>query len=84
MDYPHPLITLDNQGKIDFSKAYAVGIGDWDKRSITFGYQDFPDGVDEAAGLKKILDDNIKMGFQYITDEDRAPVAPSGSPSSCG
>lgn len=74
MDYPHPLITLDNQGKIDFSKAYAVGIGDWDKRSITYGYQDFPDGVDEAAGLKKILDDNIKMGFQYITDEDsRAP-----------
>lgn len=74
MDYPHPLITLDDKGKIDFSKAYAVGIGDWDKRSIMYGYQDFPDGTDEAAGLKKILDDNIKMGFQYITDEDsRAP-----------
>lgn len=74
MDYPHPLITLDDKGKIDFSKAYAVGIGDWDKRSIMYGYQDFPAGTDEAAGLKKILDDNIKMGFQYITDEDsRAP-----------
>lgn len=74
MDYPHPFIALDDKGKIDFSKAYAVGIGDWDKRSILYGYQDFPDGTDEAAGLKKILDDNIKMGFQYITDEDsRAP-----------
>jgi hypothetical protein len=74
MDYPHPLITLDNSGKIDFSKAYAVGIGDWDKRSILYGYQHFPAGTDEAAGLKKILDDNIKQGFQYITDEDsRAP-----------
>lgn len=74
MDYPHPFITLDDKGKIDFSKAYAVGIGDWDKRSIMYGYQDFPDGTDEVAGLKKILDDNIKMGFQYITDEDsRAP-----------
>lgn len=74
MDYPHPLIALDNAGNIDFSKVYAVGIGDWDKRSITYGYQDFPNNVDEAAALKALLDENIKLGFQFITDEDsRAP-----------
>ena len=33
MDYPHPLITL-NEDKIDLSKAYATGIGDWDKVSV--------------------------------------------------
>ncbi|MBK7635531.1 MAG: DUF5117 domain-containing protein [Saprospiraceae bacterium] len=33
MDYPHPYITLDKQGKPDFSMAYDDKIGLWDKRS---------------------------------------------------
>ena len=41
MDYPHPMIEL-NLRQVDFSDAYDVGIGEWDKRAIIFGYQDFP------------------------------------------
>lgn len=73
MDYPHPYIELDAQGKMDFSKAYATGIGEWDKRMIIFGYQDFPKGTDEAAALEKIIQDNIKMGYLYLSDRDGRP-----------
>jgi len=55
MDYPHPRVSLNAKSEIDLSDAYAVGIGEWDKTSIAFGYQDFPKGTDEKAGLNKIL-----------------------------
>jgi hypothetical protein len=42
MDYPHPLEKLNADGTIDLSDAYAVGIGEWDKIAIAYGYQDFP------------------------------------------
>ena len=44
MDYPHPLEKL-NAGRHDRScRAYAIGIGEWDKVAIAYGYQDFPQG----------------------------------------
>ncbi len=74
MDYPHPYVTLDEKGEMDFSQAYAVGMGEWDKRAILYGYQHFPPGVDEAAELKKILDENTKMGLLYLSDQDGRPT----------
>ncbi len=44
MDYPHPWITLDASGRPDLSKAYATGIGAWDKVSIQYGYSQFDAG----------------------------------------
>ena len=73
MDYPHPFITLDDKGEMDYSKAYDTGIGEWDKRTILYGYQDFPDGVDEAAELEKILSGNIEKGLLFISDEGARP-----------
>jgi Met-zincin/Domain of unknown function (DUF5117) len=70
MDYPHPLEKLNADGTIDLSDAYAVGIGDWDKVAITYGYQDFPKGTDEKAGLQKILDDAWKQDLVYMTNQD--------------
>jgi hypothetical protein len=70
MDYPHPLEKLNADGTIDLSDAYAVGIGDWDKVAIAYGYQDFPKGTDEAAGLKKILDDAWAQDLRYMTNQD--------------
>ncbi|MDH5598334.1 MAG: DUF5117 domain-containing protein, partial [Cyclobacteriaceae bacterium] len=57
MDYPHPLVKLTN-GKIDLSDAYDTKIGAWDKVAIAYGYQDFPNGTDEKATLKKIIEDS--------------------------
>ena len=70
MDYPHPLEKLNADGTIDLSDAYAVGIGEWDKVAIAYGYQDFPRGTDEAAALRKILDDAWKQDLIYMTNQD--------------
>ena len=74
MDYPPPYVTLGADGKPDLSQAYAVGIGAWDKRTILYGYQDYPNASDEKTGLGNVLKENIEKGFHYITDADaRAP-----------
>ena len=70
MDYPHPLEKLNADGTIDLSDAYAVGIGEWDKIAIAYGYQDFPKGTDETAALRKILDDAWKQDLIYMTNQD--------------
>jgi hypothetical protein len=79
MDYPQPYITLDADGRIDLSHAYAVNIGDWDKVAIDYGYRQFPPHISTAAeqtALDKILSDADRAGQIYITDED---ARPSGS-----
>lgn len=73
MDYPHPYIELDKLGNMDFSKAYATGIGAWDKRAIMYGYQDFPEGTDEQRALQDMLSETQKMGLIYLTDQDGRP-----------
>nr|MCU0471484.1 zinc-dependent metalloprotease [Arcicella sp.] len=80
MDYPHPTVKLDAKGEIDLSDAYAVGIGEWDKVSITYGYQDFPKGTDEKAALNKMLKDSHDKGLLFLTDQD-ARSAGSVSPT---
>ncbi len=72
MDYPHPYITL-NRGKVDFSKAYDTGIGEWDKRMIVYGYSSFAPGKDEKQELKKIMDETLSQNIPFITDHDARP-----------
>jgi hypothetical protein len=76
MDYPHPLIRLLETGDLDFSEAYDVGIGDWDKVSVAWLYSEFPEGVDEAAALEQILADARADGLRYVSDaHSRGPGA---------
>jgi hypothetical protein len=70
MDYPHPQIKLSGNGEIDLSDAYTNQIGDWDKVTIAYGYQDFPTGTDEHAALDKILMDAAAKGLTFISDRD--------------
>ncbi|HKW32903.1 MAG TPA: zinc-dependent metalloprotease [Candidatus Acidoferrum sp.] len=79
MDYPPPYIKLGADGVPDLSDAYATGIGEWDKVSITYGYQDFPAGVDEHAALDKILSDAFARGLRFLTDQDARPAGSSSS-----
>ena len=76
MDYPHPYITLDSNGRIDVSHAYAAGIGDWDKVAINFGYREFGAHItadEQKTALEKILSDADHAGQVYVTDEDARP-----------
>ncbi len=79
MDYPAPLVKLGADGIPDISDAYAKGIGEWDKVTITYGYQDFPAGADEHAALDKILSDAFRRGLMYLTDQDARPASASSS-----
>ncbi|TMO93872.1 peptidase, partial [Pseudoalteromonas sp. S3178] len=54
MDYPHPLVGFDGQGKLDITQGYAKGMGDWDKQVVKYGYSDFG-ANDEAQALAAIL-----------------------------
>ena len=70
MDYPHPQIALKN-GKVDFSNAYAIGIGTWDNVTVAYSYQEFLSN--EKTELNKILTDAFKSGLKYISDADARP-----------
>src|SRR5437660_361101 len=79
MDYPPPYIKLGADGVLDLSAAYATGMGEWDKVSIAFGYQDFGPGTNEQAALNKILLDAYGRGLRYLTDQDARPAGSSSS-----
>ncbi|HCW09158.1 MAG TPA: peptidase [Cytophagales bacterium] len=72
MDYPHPIAKIVN-GKIDLSEAYDNKIGAFDKVSIAFGYQDFPKEVDENKSLNDIIQNSLKAGLTFLTDQDARP-----------
>ncbi|MFT5860268.1 MAG: hypothetical protein ACI865_002377 [Flavobacteriaceae bacterium] len=65
MDYPHPLVSISN-GAIDYSDAYAVGIGEWDKVAVAYAYSD----VDGDEALKGILSAASDRGLRYASDRD--------------
>jgi hypothetical protein len=78
MDYPHPTLSLKN-GEIDFSNAYDVGIGAWDKITVAYSYGDIPEGVDEKEHLSSILESSFSEGMRFISDSDaRSPAGAHG------
>jgi hypothetical protein len=70
MDYPPPMVSLNDKNEIDLSNAYTNQIGDWDKVSIQYGYQEFSKQTNEAEALNKILTDAAKNGLTFISDRD--------------
>ncbi|MCW8108227.1 zinc-dependent metalloprotease [Alteromonas ponticola] len=78
MDYPHPLIKLEN-GKLSLEGAYESGIGEWDKHAIAYGYQDYTH-ASEDAGLAQQIESAKQQKLPYKTDVDtRAHFEASGS-----
>ncbi len=75
MDYPAPLIGIDASGRLDFSQAYAVGIGAWDTQTIRYGYSQFAPSVNEADALDGIVQHGIEQGLLFLTDADARPAS---------
>ncbi len=73
MDYPHPMIELDEDGNVELRDAYPNGIGDWDMVWIRYGYSDFAPGTDEDAALEEILMEAASEGLTFISDQDARP-----------
>jgi len=74
MDYPAPYVTVGDNGGLDFSEAYDVGVGDWDKLSATWLYAEFPDGTDEDAALDQILREGYGRGLRFVGDREARSV----------
>lgn len=74
MDYPAPKVGISEDGSLDLSEAYDTGIGEWDKVTIAYGYQDFPNGSMEKQGLNQILDEANEDGLLFISDFDARPA----------
>ncbi len=70
MDYPHPLITLNDDGSFDFSEVYDHKIGDWDKVAIDYGYREFPPGTVEKTALATILEEAWARDVIYLSNQD--------------
>ena len=75
MDYPVPLVKIRDDNSFDLSEAYDDKIGPWDKRTVLYAYQDFPDGVDSAAARADVLKETIAAGFKYVADNDSRSAA---------
>jgi len=73
MDYPHPIANIKD-GRIDLSAAYDEKIGAFDKVIVNYGYQDFPDGTDEDKALYEIVQNSLKAGFTFLSDQDARPA----------
>ncbi|GHM99418.1 hypothetical protein WSM22_09080 [Cytophagales bacterium WSM2-2] len=73
MDYPHPVVKLVN-GKIDLSEAYDTKIAAFDKVAIAYGYQDFPSGTNEDKALNDIIQNSLKAGLTFLSDQDARPL----------
>ncbi|MDA8940092.1 zinc-dependent metalloprotease [Pseudoalteromonas marina] len=69
MDYPHPLLSFNEQGRLDVTRGYATGMGVWDTQVIKYGYSDFTH-QDESAELAEILKENKAKGLAFISDSD--------------
>jgi len=75
MDYPVPLINIRDDNTFDLSRAYDDKIGAWDKRTVLYAYQDFPDGVDGNAARLEIMNETIAAGFKYVAGSDSRSAA---------
>lgn len=75
MDYPAPDVRVGADGKLDFSHAYAVGVGEWDKVMVKWLYSEFPKGTDEKAALNKIVKDAYASGLRFVDDNEARSVA---------
>ncbi len=72
MDYPHPYIEVNANGDLIFSEVYDVGIGEWDKRAIIYGYTDLGEN-EEPEVLTDILAETEALGWEFLTDADARP-----------
>ncbi|HEX9636461.1 MAG TPA: zinc-dependent metalloprotease [Acidobacteriota bacterium] len=73
MDYPAPLVNITDSGDLDFSDAYAAGVGSWDIQAIRYAYSQYANPAQEAEGLAAIIRENLERGYLFLADADARP-----------
>ncbi len=68
MDYPAPDVRAIAGGGLDFSSAYGVGIGAWDKWTTKYLYADYDDN--NPAAKRAIFKEADADSLLYVSDGD--------------
>ncbi|WP_249138071.1 zinc-dependent metalloprotease [Phenylobacterium montanum] len=74
MDYPSPRVKIAGDS-LDFSDAYRVGIGAWDRFAIRWLYDEAAPGANQDAELAAIVRDGYAHGLKFVSDPDARPTA---------
>jgi hypothetical protein len=74
MDYPPPRVNITSAGALDFTDAYQVGVGSWDKFAVKWLYTEVPAGGDEVGALDAIVRDGYAHGLRFVSDYNSRPV----------
>lgn len=72
MDYPHPLLEIDDN-EIDFSNAYDINIGEWDKVTVAYAYGHQNEKQSEQQYLDSLLKQANTDDLKFISDADARP-----------
>jgi len=73
MDYPAPDVRANEDGTLDFSRAYGVGIGTWDKWTAKFLYGDY-NGKPDAEAQAALIREADAYGHLFVSDPDSRGV----------
>ncbi|MGC1302495.1 MAG: zinc-dependent metalloprotease, partial [Caulobacteraceae bacterium] len=73
MDYPPPRVKIVN-GELDFTDAYQVGVGTWDKFAIKWLYTPVAPGEAGRRQLDAIVHEGYAHGLRYVSDNDSRPT----------
>ena len=74
MDYPAPLVSVAADGELDVSRAYGVGLGEWDMHAIGMLYGEPSAGQSEEEFLGAMLARVGRHDLRFSTDQDaRSP-----------
>lgn len=68
MDYPAPYIRPRADDTLDFSDAYATGLGDWDIFTVKWLYSEFADSTVEDAELNTLVEAAHDAGLRFTAD----------------
>lgn len=69
MDYPAPWVRPKAGGGLDFSQAYASGLGAWDVFTVKWLYTEFPGGGDDVAALNAMVAEAYGSGLRFVSDD---------------
>jgi len=78
MDYPAPMVRVDD-GRVDFSKAYGVGVGVWDEYAVRALYGDYG-GQSDSAAQAMLAAEAVAKGLVFVSDAD-SRAGDTGHPS---
>jgi hypothetical protein len=68
MDYPAPWVKPVAGDTLDFSQAYATGLGAWDVFTVKWLYTEFPGGGEDRGKLDAMVADAYGAGLRFISD----------------